>query len=113
MKHEYTGKEIFSMLLPKDLNLEFKSSVYSSGFDDEMVVIKNGVLKKGVIDDDALGEGNGKLIDAMERKYGSEATRKFIDKLTRLVLDVVTKKGFSISVADTNITEKAKKKIEK
>ena len=33
--------------------------------------------------------------------------------MTRLVLDVVTKKGFSISVADTNITEKAKKKIEK
>ena len=113
MKDEYTGKEIFSMLLPKDLNLEFKSSVYSSGFDDEMVVIKNGQLKKGVIDDDALGEGNGKLIDAIERKYGSEVTREFIDKLTRLVLDVVTKKGFSISVADTNITEKAKKKIEK
>lgn len=113
IKEEYTGKEIFSMLLPKDLNLEFKSSVYSSGFDDEMVVIKNGQLKKGVIDDDALGEGNGKLIDAIERKYGSEKAREFIDKMTRLVLDVVTKKGFSISVADTNITEKAKKKIEK
>lgn len=113
IKEEYTGKEIFSMILPKDLNLEFKSSVYSSGLDDEMVVIKNGVLKKGVIDDDALGEKNGVLIDAMERKYGSEAAREFIDKLTRLVLDVVTKKGFSISVADTNISEKAKKKIEK
>src|SRR3990167_2450533 len=78
-----------------------------------MVVIKNGQLKKGVIDDDALGEGNGKLIDAIERKYGSEVTREFIDRMTRLVLDVVTKKGFSISVADTNISEKAKRKIEK
>ncbi len=113
IKDEYTGREIFSMLLPDGLNLEFKSSVYSSGFDDEMVVIKNGQLKKGVIDDDALGEGNGKLIDAMERKYGSEATREFVDRLTRLVLDIVTKKGFSISVADTNISEKARKKIEK
>ena len=113
IKDEYTGREIFSMILPKDLNLEFKSSVYSSGFDDELVVIKNGVLKKGVIDDDALGEKTGKLIDAIERKYGSEATRQFIDKMTRLVLDVVTKKGFSISVADTNISEKARKKVEK
>ncbi|MEK6887902.1 MAG: DNA-directed RNA polymerase subunit A' [Candidatus Aenigmatarchaeota archaeon] len=113
MKEEYTGREIFSMLLPKDLNLEFKSSVYSSGFDDEMVVIKNGMLKKGIIDDDALGEKTGKLIDAMEKKYGSEAARIFIDRLTRLVLDVVTKKGFSISVSDTNLTEKAKKRIEK
>ena len=113
IKDEYTGKEIFSMLLPKDLNLEFKSSVYSSGFDDEMVVIKNGLLKKGVIDDDALGEKNGKLIDAIERKYGHEVARKFIDKLTRLSLDVITKKGFSISVSDTNLSDKAKKKIEK
>ncbi len=113
IKDEYTGREIFSMLLPKDLNLEFKSSMYSSGFDDEMVVIKNGVLKKGVIDDDALGEKTGKLIDAIERKCGSEITRQFIDKLTRLSLDIVTKKGFSISVSDTNISEKAKKKIEK
>ena len=113
IKDEYTGKDIFSMLLPKDLNLEFKSSVYSSGFDDEMVVIKNGLLKKGVIDDDALGEKNGKLIDAIERKYGHEVARKFIDKLTRLSLDVITKKGFSISVSDTNLSDKAKKKIEK
>ncbi|HIG97685.1 MAG TPA: DNA-directed RNA polymerase subunit A' [Candidatus Aenigmarchaeota archaeon] len=113
LKEEYTGREIFSMLLPKDLNLEFKSSVYSSGVDDEMVVIKNGILKKGVIDDDALGEKSGKLIDVMEKKYGSEAARIFIDHLTRLVLDVVTKKGFSISVSDTNLTEKAKKRIEK
>ena len=113
IKDEYTGKEIFSMLLPKDMNLEFKSSVYSSGFDDEMVVIKNGLLKKGVIDDDALGEKNGKLIDAIERKYGHEVARKFIDKLTRLSLDVITKKGFSISVSDTNLSDKAKKKIEK
>ncbi|MBI4174175.1 MAG: DNA-directed RNA polymerase subunit A' [Candidatus Aenigmarchaeota archaeon] len=113
IKEEYTGREIFSMLLPKDLNLEFKSSVFSSGFDDELVVIKNGTLKKGIIDDDALGEGNGKLIDAIERRYGHEITRQFIDRLTRLVLDVVTKRGFSLSVADTNISEKAKKKIEK
>jgi len=113
LKDEYTGREIFSMLLPKDLNLEFKSSVYSSGFDDEMVVIKNGMLKKGVIDDDALGEKTGKLIDIMEKKYGSEVARIFIDRFTRLVLDVVTKKGFSISVSDTNITEKARKRIDK
>lgn len=111
-KDEYTGREIFSMLLPKDLDMEFKSSVYSSGFDDEMVVIKNGMLKKGTIDDDALGEKTGKLINIIEKKYGHEVARIFIDRLTRLVLDVVTKKGFSISIADTNITEKARKKIE-
>jgi DNA-directed RNA polymerase subunit A' len=113
LKDEYTGREIFSMILPKDLSLEFKSSVHSSGFDDEMVVIKNGILKKGIIDDDALGEKTGILIDVIESKYGPEKAREFIDKLTRLVLKVITMKGFSIAVSDTNITDKAQKKIDK
>ncbi len=113
LKDEYTGREIFSMLLPKDLSIEFRSSVQSSGVDDEGVVIKNGVLKKGVIDDDALGEKSGKLIDVIESKYGHTVARQFLDRLTRLVLNVVTKKGFSLSVADTNISDKAKKKVEK
>ncbi len=61
-KEEYTGKEIFSMILPKDLNAEYKSA---SG---EEVIIKNGVLKKGVIDDRSMGEKKGKRIDIIERK---------------------------------------------
>ncbi len=113
IKDEYTGREIFSMVLPKDLNLEFKSSVQGSGFDDESVVIKNGQLKKGIIDDDALGEKTGRLLDVIERKYGHVVAREFLDRLTRLVLKVITMKGFSISVNDTNITDKAQKKIDK
>ncbi|MBI2173090.1 MAG: DNA-directed RNA polymerase subunit A' [Candidatus Aenigmarchaeota archaeon] len=106
-KEEYTGKEIFSMILPKDLSVEYKSS---SG---EEVVIKNGVLKKGVIDDRSLGEKKGKLIDVIERKYDHETTRKFIDSISRLALEVITRKGFSISISDEDISHKASKRIEK
>src|SRR3989344_665427 len=113
IKDEYTGRELFSMLLPKDLDVEFKSSVQSSGFDDEHVVIKNGVLKKGVIDDDALGEKTAKLIDTIEKKYGHVVAREFIDRMTRLALRVITMKGFSISISPTNIQEKSVKKVDK
>lgn len=113
LKDEYTGKEIFSMLLPKDFNAEFKSSIYSSGFDEDMVVIKDSVLKKGVIDDDALGEKTGVLVDMIESKYGHEVARVFLDRMTKLVLKVITMKGFSIAISDTNITDKAQKKIDK
>ena len=107
IKDEYTGKEIFSTILPKDLNAEYKSA---SG--DE-VIIKNGVLKKGVIDDRSVGEKKGKLIDIIERKYDHETTRHFLDNISRLALEVVTRRGFSISISDEDVSHKAYKKIEK
>ncbi len=106
VQQEYTGKEIFSYILPKDLSIQFRSS-----FGDD-VIIKHGQLKSGVIDDNALGEKKGLLIDIIERKYGSAAVRKFIDNVSRLSLEVISRKGFSISVSDIDIDERAQKKIE-
>lgn len=108
IKETYTGKEIFSMLLPTDLNTKFRTATSY----DEYVVIKNGRLTEGVIDDNALGEKKGKLIDIIEKKYGPEAAKDFINKVSKLSLEVVTRKGFSISLDDMNISENAKKKIE-
>ncbi|MDI6721421.1 MAG: DNA-directed RNA polymerase subunit A', partial [Candidatus Aenigmarchaeota archaeon] len=106
-KDEYTGKEIFSMLLPKDLSIEYKSAT------GDEVVIKNGVLKKGVIDDRSLGEKKGKLVDIIEKRYDHKTAREFIDKVSMLALETVTRKGFSISISDVDISNKAAKKIEK
>ena len=94
------------MLLPEDLSVEFRSST------GEDVVIKNGRLVKGVIDDNALGEKKGRLIDIIERKYGPQTTKCFIDNVSRLSLKVITLKGFSISIGDTDLSKKAEKKIE-
>ncbi|MBI2076463.1 MAG: DNA-directed RNA polymerase subunit A' [Candidatus Aenigmarchaeota archaeon] len=117
-KDEYSGKEIFSMILPKGLNITFKSAVAECKCrpddceHDSWVVIKNGVLKKGVIDDNALGEKKGRLIDAIERLYGPETARKFLDNVSRLALETISLNGFSIALSDTDITERAEKKIE-
>jgi len=112
IKQEYTGKEIFSYILPNDLNIEFKTSIGEYKPEQEYVVIKNGSLKKGVIDDNALGEKKAKLIDIIERKYDHETARRFIDNATRLALEIVTNHGFSISISDLDLTAKAKNRIE-
>ena len=117
LKDEYTGKEIFSMLLPKNLNITFKASsadckcAADECTHDSWVVIKNGVLKKGVIDDNAMGEKKGKIIDVIERKYDHETTRNFIDRATRLALETITRRGFSISLSDVDVSDRARKKI--
>ncbi len=108
IKDSYTGKELFSYLLPKDLGITFRSATDY----EEFVVIKNGRLVKGIIDDNALGEKKGKLIDIIERRYGGEFTKDFLNKISRMSLHIISMKGFSISISDTDITDKAKKHIE-
>ena len=116
LKDEVTGKEIFSFLLPKNLNIEYKASVYTRAkktgeYDvDDYVVIKNGVLKQGVIDENSLGEKKGALINILEQ-MDRKIAREFIDKVSRLSLEMVTRYGFSMSLSDQDISDKAKKKI--
>jgi DNA-directed RNA polymerase subunit A' len=107
LKETYTGKEIFSMILPPDLNIEFRTSTSY----DEFVVIKNGKMTKGVIDENSIGEKKGKLIDFIEKKYGSEFAKDFINKVSRLALESVSRTGFSISIDDIDISESAKRKV--
>ena len=104
-KESYTGKEIFSMVLPEDLDVKFKTS------EGDEVEIKKGKLIKGIIDENALGENKGKLIDIIHNNYGGKKTRDFIDMVSRLSLEYLTSIGFSISVDDETINEKSKKKI--
>ncbi len=118
LKDEYTGKEIFSCILPKDLNITYKSATAECRCSadecthDGWVVIKDGKLKKGIIDDNSLGEKKAKLIDIMERKYGVEAARDFIDSIARLSLAVISTRGFSVSLSDTDVSDRSEKKIE-
>jgi len=105
-KATMTGKEIFSIFLPKDFSIEIKSS---SG---EKVIIKDGKLIEGVIDKAAVGEG-GKVLDEIEFKYGPYVASKFLYNITKLGLRYLTQVGFSISLSDQDVPEEAKKEIRK
>lgn len=104
-KESLTGKEIFSLFLPKTLSIEFKSN---SG---ELVVIENGKLVKGVIDKVAVGSESGKLIDKIEKVYGSGFTKNFIYNVTRLAIEFLMKDGFSISISDQDLPDEARREI--
>ncbi|MBI5346980.1 MAG: DNA-directed RNA polymerase subunit A' [Candidatus Aenigmarchaeota archaeon] len=119
-KEKISGKDVFSLLLPNDLNIEFRSSVCNGCArckkaqceNDAYVIIKNGKLQKGIIDDNALGEKKGKLLDRIERLYGHKKTREFLDAISRISLEVISRKGFSVSIGDTDIPSSAVRKIE-
>jgi DNA-directed RNA polymerase subunit A' len=107
-KKNFTGKEIFSRLLPKGLNLEFKSKT-----DEEngKVVIKDGELVSGIIDSKAIGRESGKLIDIIEKEYGTDVAHKFIDNVAALGIKYLDKIGFTIGLDDIDVKQDALLKI--
>ncbi len=100
----WTGKQIFSMILPAGLNLQFQGKVGG-------VTIRDGNLETGVIDEIAVGSFKGKIIDRIVRQYGEEAAKKFINDLARLATNYILRAGFSFGISDEDIPREGEQQI--
>jgi DNA-directed RNA polymerase subunit A' len=116
----WRGKELFSLCLPKELNMVFKASICQKC--DEClkdkceigayVRIRNGELLHGTIDEKALGAFKGKILDKIARDMGADAARVFLEKSTKLAICTIMINGFSTSIDDEDIPGEARKEIE-
>ncbi len=118
---KYSGKLIFSQMLPKDLNLSYKSNMCKTLEKSDpkyecrgekcpyCVKIENGLLVKGVIDDNSLGEAKGRLVDALARNYPPEVLSEFYGKMSRVGSDLLTVKGVSVGLDEYKISPAVKK----
>ena len=113
-KEYWTGKQIFSLILP-DITLEFKAEI-CQGCDeckkeqcpyDAYVIIKNGELIRGTIDEKAVGAFKGIIIDEIVRKYGTDKAKEFIDQMTHLAIRAIMLHGFTIGIDDEDIPDEA------
>lgn len=106
------GRDIFSTILPDDLNIKYKAKAYEHVDSDEAyVIIKNGRLLQGAIDENSVGAFKGRILDRIIRDHGMDAGRAFIDNVTRLGIASATMIGFTTSIDDEDIPEEAKRKI--
>lgn len=97
----WTGKQVFSLLLPKDFNHVTKSS-----FTNTEVVVKNGQLISGVIDKGSVGvEKANSILHRLARDYGSDVARQFLDNVVRLANTFIELKGFSFAVDDLYVPD--------
>jgi len=120
---DYSGKSLFSLLLPDDLNMEYKTKtckiLQQTGLcnkctkddceHDAYLKIENGKLLRGVIDETSLGEGVGKLVDELARSYPPQVTTDFYSRVSRIAEDVVSTKGVTVSLAEYEPTESVKR----
>jgi len=120
-KELWTGKQIFSLFLPKDFNYTLKASICRNCKTclrekcpyDAYVVIKNGQLICGVIDKNSIGaEKSESILHRIIKDYGTEAAREFLNKICKVLTRFITMRGFSFSYEELNLSDKAKKEIE-
>jgi len=104
-KKTFTGKEIFSLFLPKDFNFEYAGK-------SNKVVIKNGKLISGTIDERALAAFKGRILDQINKIYGNTYTKKFLFNMTKLSIEVLSLYGFTLSLSEHDLSEKANAKID-
>ncbi|VVC03560.1 DNA-directed RNA polymerase subunit A' [Candidatus Bilamarchaeum dharawalense] len=100
-KDKYSGKLLFSLLLPDDTNLKLTSKL------GEEIVIKNGKLIKGSVESKAM---EGELLEHMFVVHGPEFTKNFIDNSCRLALEALSYHGLSVSLEDYSLSKKGEEK---
>ncbi|HZY69817.1 MAG TPA: DNA-directed RNA polymerase subunit A' [Thermoplasmata archaeon] len=118
--HEFwSGKQLFSLTLPKELTLEFHSNIWNrcdcaplKCEHDATVVIENGILRAGAIDKKAIAYEKGAVLDAIARNHGMERARQFLDEMSRLAITAIGLKGLSTGIDDEDVPDNARKEID-
>jgi len=118
----WTGKQIFSLFLPKNLNYALKATnchrcnqcLREECPYDAYVVIKDGILKCGVIDRSSIGaEQSESLLHRIIKDYGAPVGRRFLNRICQLLKLFMTMRGFTYSFDELELSRPVRLKIDK
>jgi len=123
-KPMWSGKSVFSLFIPEGLNFTSKSNlcnIYKCPEcrrekcpHDSYIVIRDGVLKQGVIDKNSIGaERSESLFHRIVKDYGSTAAKEFLNSIAKLLDRFITLKGFTYALDELGISEEVKERIRK
>jgi len=116
----WTGKQIFSLFIPKGMNYAFKATtclnctpcVREECKYDAYMVIKDGVLKSGVIDRSSIGaEQSESLLHRIIKDYGASTGRQFLNNVCQLLKLFMTMRGFTYSFDELELSGPVQRKI--
>lgn len=109
----WSNKQVFSMILPKNLNMVYKASSCINCENckmencerDAFVKIIDGELICGVIDKESIGAFKGKILQRIIRQVGLERGRQFVDDVTKLSIRGIMYDGFSFGIDDEDLSK--------
>jgi DNA-directed RNA polymerase subunit A' len=118
----WSGKQIFSLFLPKTLNYVLKANICQGCTKceeedckhDAYVVVKNGQLVSGIIDRRSIGaEQSESLLHRIIKDYGTQAGRAFLNNITHLLKLFISMRGFSYTYDQLVLSPRAENRIKK
>ncbi len=109
----WSNKQIFSIVLPKELNMVFRASSCQNCETckrqecdrDAYVRIIDGNLESGTIDKKAIGAFDGQIVNRIIRQYGMKRAADFIDDITHLAIRAIMMNGFSFGIDDEDLSK--------
>ncbi len=116
----YSGKQIFSTLFPDDLNIRVKSKfckkcevcTEQDCEYDAYVVIKNGELITGTIDENSFGAmQSNSILQRIIKDHGNARGRQFLDNATKMLLYVIRQNGMTMGLDEVYVYGKAYQNI--
>jgi DNA-directed RNA polymerase II subunit RPB1 len=115
----YTGKQLFSMLLPREFHMLPRANKAAIAPDrlsesnwllDNVVLVRSGTLICGRLDKALLGSSAGGFVDLVARDFPDNAV-EFISDLQRLATGVMQYEGFTCAFKDTVISRQTHDRI--
>ena len=100
-----TGRDLVSIFIPEDINLTINKG------DENEVRIEDGQLVRGQLDDDALSDYGGEIIQQLKIEYGSDKVAEFLNRVSRIGAVYLSRRGFSISIDDLEVDEESAQQI--
>lgn len=107
----YTGKQLFSLFIPKDFNYVLTSK-WSKSKHGKLakndVMVKEGQLVQGVVDKASMGaEEPDTILHRITKDYGTEASRSFLNSILRTLKTFITRKGFTYGFNELELPNEA------
>ncbi|MFX0186509.1 MAG: DNA-directed RNA polymerase subunit A' [Candidatus Hodarchaeota archaeon] len=120
-KPMYSGKQIFSTLFPNDLNLRVRSKFCKKCYTkegeecqelncpyDAYVMIKNGELISGTIDENSFGAmQSNSILQRIIKDHGNARGREFLDNATKMLLYIIRKNGMTMGLDEVYVKGEA------
>lgn len=98
----WSGKQVLSYILPKNINIKMENQSYDNTPIDEknIVEIIEGVITQGTFDKSLFTKTSKGLIHTIYNDLGCERAKNFIDDLQKIVTYFLLVEGFSIGISD-------------
>ena len=114
----WSGKQIFSLILPKELNLikyreeDPKDWENKLNLADNFIQIKDGELLQGIICKKTVGTSSGGIIHKIWIEISPKKTIEFLGNCQKIINNFLLLTGWTIGISDIICDSKINKKIE-